>query len=175
MSAFIIALLMSHLAERYQCADDCYNVLDIDSAEFEDQARFELDWCIDKYERYYRALPGDHHSYGFKCWQADRALQSKPYAQVMGEKYSMTVKEMRKLAKYTMESNACSATREQVLREHFEHGYARQVARYDCWNAESEINYGPLGLGPYRKQDVDLDCWSSGWQKFYVKPDGTTD
>jgi hypothetical protein len=74
-------------------------------------------------------------------------------------------------ARYTLKGNACVETREQTLRRFFEDAHAQQVARYECWNAESAINYGPLGMGPYRKKDVDLDCWFNGWKPFYVEPE----
>lgn len=165
----MILLLLNHLASRYPCADDCYNVLDIDLVESEEQARSEMEWCMERYNRHYTMREGDRHSnFGLKCYEARWLLASEKEAKEWATEVKLSVKDVKQVARNRLEEDWCRYTNAELLRKAFDEERERQLAKYDCDRTEQDINYPDFGLGTPRKNPVDLDCWANGWRKFYI-------
>lgn len=161
-----LGLFLLHLLDRYPCASACYDVLDIDLVEHEAQARVEMEWCLNRFSRYYDRREGD--TFGYSCLSAQLDLDFPKRLREKSKEFHTSYLLMREIAQERVDSKWCRPCGEE-LRRYFEEELAKQTAIYACMNAEDEINYGPLGMGPYRKKDVDLECWHGGWKKFYVK------
>jgi len=164
------ALLILDLFARYPHPDDCWDVLEINSYEFEDQARAELTFCLVRFRRQFARRRGD--SFRTPCWEARDWLGDGEAARKVAEQTGLTLKDIRRVATDTLDKDACKYTRGEELVRAFEREHREQVAIYECMNAEDRVNYGPLGMGPYRKKDVDLDCWHGGHVKFLEDDDG---
>jgi len=166
-------LLIMHLMERYPCAEACYDVLDIDLVEHETQARAEMEWCVNHFKHYYDHREGD--LFGYSCRQAQLDLEQPYLLRIKAEKLAMEPLLLHKVAQDHVDSRWCQETRSDILRRRFEEERAQQMATYDCMNAEDQINYGPLGVGPFREKQVDLNCWYGGWKQFYMAPGDPSD
>jgi hypothetical protein len=160
--------LIMHLMGGYPSADACYDVLEIDLVEHEDQARAEMEWCVNRFKRYYDLREGD--TFGYSCREAEQELRHPELLEKHAEESLLTLDELRKVAQDRADSKWCRETHADTLRRRFEEERAQQIAIFDCMSAEERINYGPLGLGPFRKNPVDLECWTGGWEPFYVEP-----
>lgn len=163
------------LFAKYPDADSCWDVLHIDSVEFEETGRAEMEWCIARYDWYYSRRKGDS-AFGFSCWQARHVLESRRVAKTRAQALQMTVAEIRDVARHRLNEKYCRFTNAQLLRRAFEREHARQEARYECMNTEDTINYpwsmGIVGAEPEDGRDppIDLECWWDGWRTFYVEP-----
>ena len=174
MNSSILTLILHLLVARYPTADSCYDVLDLEMVENEESSRAQMEWCIQRHDRHYRRKEGNTFR-GFTCHDAIAILSQPDVAQETAKRIHSDLESVRLTAQYILDQWYCNKTRADELRDFFETEKARQIARFDCWNAEDEENYGPDWMGKTRNPKVDFECSWGGWKRFYVKPDGTED